>query len=220
MYLMARMNLHLPALQVVSFETRAEYVDLAEIEFLRRAIREAHDDKAQIELAIGFEAFDDDVRNDQFLKGLTLGTFEDLLHKLAGTGFRLKCYFMQKPVVGMSDAAAIEDIRKGIAYLAQMSEQHQVPINLHLNPTYAARGTPLETGLAAGEWAPPKLQDVATAVLHAEGGPLSVYVGLDDEGLAVQGGGLVRPGDEEILAALQAFNRTQDYAALRRALLA
>jgi radical SAM enzyme (TIGR01210 family) len=215
MYLIARINLDLPSLEAVSFESRPEYVDIEELEFLSRATQDRRV-PARIELAIGFEAFDDHIRNRVFLKGLTLEGFEDLVEKITHSHFHLKCYFMQKPVVEMTDEDAVEDIRRGIDYLSELTKRHGVPINMHLNPTFVARGTPLEEGFRDGRYSPPRLRDVADAVLHSADKPISVFVGLNDEGLAVEGGSFVRDGEHDVIRELEAFNRSQDYRALAR----
>jgi radical SAM enzyme (TIGR01210 family) len=216
-YLVAQLNLHLPQLSVLSLETRAEYVDAAELEFLARALAEG-EISTQLELAVGFEVFDDHLRNGVFRKGLERARFESLCALLGRFGIRLKCYFMLKPVPGMSDEAAVEDIRQAIDYLSTQSQQHELVINLHLNPTYAAFGTALERHFHAGDYAPPRLRDVARAALHAQGKSLTVFLGLSDEGLATPGGSFVRPGEEALMSDLESFNRSQDFARLREAI--
>ena len=213
MYLLARVNLHLPNLAALNIETRPEYVDLAELEFIARTLREG-ETPTELELAIGFEAFDDVIRNQHFRKGLELPVFEGFVEKIAPYGFKLKCYFMQKPVPGMSDAQGVDDIRAGIRYLGEISRKHGVRINMHLNPTYVAYGTELETAFAAGRYAPPRLEDVARAAVAARDEPISLFIGLFDEGLAVEGGSFVRPGSERILTELTRFNETQDFSLL------
>lgn len=217
MYLIAKTNLHLPHVTVVSLETRPEYVDWEELEFLSRALQEGTR-PAQLELAVGFEAFDDHVRNDVFDKGLSLEVFEALVQKMAPYGFRLKCYFMQKPVPEMTDPEAIADIHQAIDYLDALAVEHGIDINLHLNPTYVARGTPLETAFRAGTYSPPDLIDVVRAALHARETHLSIFIGLADEGLAVPGGSFIRPGEERRIAEMERFNRTGDYAILENLL--
>ncbi|MEE8410819.1 MAG: hypothetical protein V3T05_14560, partial [Myxococcota bacterium] len=166
MYLIAKINMHVLQLSVLSLETRPEYIDSAELEFLARAIKEAHSDGATVEIAIGFEIFDEDLRNRVFRKGLSFEAFERVVELVSHHGFRLKCYFMQKPVPGMTDDQGIADIHAGIAYLDKMARQYGVPINMHLNPTYVAHGTPLEEAFNAGTFAAPRLSDVAKAALR------------------------------------------------------
>ncbi len=216
-YLVARLNLNMPLLKVLSIETRVEYIDVPELEFLARALAES-DGQTQMELAIGMEAFDDHIRNDVFHKGLKLEVFEEMVAMIAPYGFKLKCYFMQKPVPGMSDEEGVEDIRRAIEYLGGMSRKHGVTINMHLNPTFVAYGTPLEKYFLKDEFTPPKLIDVALAAAYAEELNISIFLGLFDEGLAVEGGSFLRPGEEELVATLEQFNRTQDFGILRSVL--
>ncbi len=214
MYLIAMINFHFPDLNVLTIETRAEFADFAELEFLSRGLSE-NETPTQLEIAVGFEAFDDGVRNDVFGKGLTLEMFEGLVRKAAPYGYRLKCYFMQKPVPGMSDEEAKEDVRRAIDYLSRTSAKYDIRINMHLNPTFVARGTLLEQFFADGKYVPPYLRDVAAAVRHGRGKPLSIFVGLSDENLAVEGGSFIRPGDERLVETLEKFNQTQDYSLLQ-----
>lgn len=217
MYLLVKLNRHLPNMRVLTIESRPEYVEEAELEMLARAMAEG-DEHPQLELAIGMEAFDDHIRNEVFMKGLELAKLEKLVKMMNRHGFRLKVYMMQKPVPGMTNDAAIDDIHRAIEYFAQLKKQYsRVEFNLHVNPTYVATGTMLEDAFHRGEYAPPILTDVAKAVLFSEDVPVSVYIGLDDEGLAVEGGSFRRPGDEKVVDLLQRFNRLQQYDLLRRA---
>ena len=213
MYLIAKMNLNLPNMSVLSMESRPEYVDSAELEFISRALAEG-DTPTTLEIAIGFEAFDDHIRNDVFDKGLTLETFEKLVEKMAPHKFRLKCYFMQKPVPGMSDEQAVADIWKAVDYLSRIQDEYGIHINMHLNPTYAASGTALETAFKKGRFTPPRLVDVAKAAFYAKNKGLSIFIGLSDEGLAVDGGSFIVPGSEGLVACLEEFNRSQDFSIL------
>jgi radical SAM enzyme (TIGR01210 family) len=213
-YLIAQANLSFPNLSALSLETRPEYVDLEELEFLSRALKEG-DTPTQLELAVGFEAFDESIRNEVFKKGLKLEVFEDLASKLSKYGFRLKCYYMQKPIPHMSDDEAIADVQCGIDYLSEIASEYGVTINIHLNPTYVAYGTLLEESFRRGDYSPPKLVDVARSVLHAKKKRITVFVGLFDEGLAVPGGSFIREGEENIVRKLHWFNKTQDFRTLR-----
>ena len=213
MYLVARAKMTMPRLRIVSMETRPEYVDLPELEFLARALREEQAG-IDLELAIGFEAYDDRIRNEVFKKGLELERFEAFIADVAPFGFSVKCYFMQKPVPEMTDEAAVNDIRQAIDYLDRLAGRFDVRLNMHLNPTYVASGTPLERFFNEGTYTPPRLLDVAKAAHHAKGRRLSVFIGLYDEGLAVPGGSFLREGDGPLLAELEIFNRTQDFKQL------
>jgi radical SAM enzyme (TIGR01210 family) len=213
MYFLVQLNLHFPNLSLLSIESRIEYVETSELEFIARALAEG-DTPTQLEIAIGFEAFDKRIRNRVFRKGLTLSTFQRFVKRMAPYKFHLKCYFMQKPVPGMSDKEAVLDIKNAIDYLAETAVSHNIEINMHLNPTYAATGTVLEDAFLDGSYKPPLLIDTARAACHAKGKPVSIFIGLFDEGLAVEGGSFIRPGEEQLVQELEKFNKTQDYGIL------
>ncbi|MBI4435003.1 hypothetical protein HY635_04310 [Candidatus Uhrbacteria bacterium] len=212
-HLVGQTNIHFPNLAVLTLETRPDYVDVAELEFLARALKEG-ETPTTLELAVGFEAFDDRIRNKVYKKGLTLREFEECAERVARHHFRLRCYFMLKPVPGMTDADAVADIHRGIEYLDRTAERFGLPIAMHLNPTYVASGTALEVAFRRGEYIPPHLADVVAAVKRAKGTKLAVTIGLHDEGLAVPGGSFLRPEEEPLRAALERFNGDQNYDAL------
>lgn len=213
LYFVAKMNMCCPNLSVLTLETRPEYVDIEELEVLNRALKEGTQ-PTTLELAVGFEAFDNGIRNDHFQKGLSLEVFESMVEKIARHRFALKTYFMLKPVPDLSEDDAVEDIVKGIHYLDKVARQFKVPINMHLNPTFVASGTPLETEFKKGNYSPPVLGSVLEAARAAEGKNISLYIGLNDEGLAVPGGSFTRPGDENLIERLTAFNHTGDFSLL------
>lgn len=208
MYFIALMGRHLPLAKVLSIESRPEYVDEAEINFLAQARNDFN--LTNIEIAVGFEAFSTYWRNDRLKKGMDIDTFERFVGKVAPYYFAIKCYFMFKPVQ-MTDEEAIFDIHQAIDYLSSVAKRYEVAVNLHLNPTYVARGTRLEKDFQEGRYSPPCLDDVVRAVLWAKNSNITVFVGLYDEGLAVDGGSFLRLGDEKLVAVLRNFNRTQNY---------
>lgn len=213
-YFIAKTNMLVPNLSVLTIETRPEYVDCEELAFLARVIQEGKT-PTDLEIAIGFEVYDNYIRNKVFRKGLSLSRIEQLVEKLARYNFRLKCYMMQKPVPEMTDDEAVKDIQNAIDYLDRIATRFHVKVNMHVNPTYVARGTGLEQAFRNGQYQPPHLRDVARAVLLAKGKNLSVCVGLTDEGLAVPGGSFLRERDKELVEHLEAFNTTQDFTVLK-----
>ncbi len=210
LYFIAMMNMNCPNIDTLTIETRPEYVDWEELEIIARALKEG-DTPSNLEVAIGFEAYDEIIRNEYFKKGLNLEVFEKFAEKMGKYGFKLKTYFMLKPVPQITEKEAIEDIKNGIDYLDGIAKKYSLYINMHLNPTYVARGTPLEDAFKNGEYGPPRLSDVVEIVKHAEGKDISLYIGLDDEGLAVENGSFIREGDENLVEKLSEFNRTENY---------
>jgi len=228
MYLIAKVNQHCPNVSEFSLETRPEYVDMEELEVLSRALQEGNT-PTSLELSIGFEAYDEHIRNEQFKKGLNLINIEELAEKInknnirfkekykeAFSPMKLKTYFMLKPVVGLNDEDAIKDVHSGIDYLDQIARKYDIEINMHLNPTYVAKGTSLEEAFLNGSYTPPTLEMTKQSVLHAKSKQISIYVGLFDEGLAVEGGSFIRGTEEDkkLLKELGNFNETQNYELL------
>ena len=208
-YFMFLLSHHLPHTKVLSIETRPEYADIKELEFLNHLRQETFIEN--IELAIGVEAWSDHLRNDVFGKGISLTTVDQFIQRTAAYKFGIKCYFMFKPVVGITEDEAVADIVCAIRWLDTMAKMHQAKINMHLNPTYVARGTKLEKQFLAGEYEPPYLKNVARAIRCGVDTDITIFVGLFDEGLAVEGGSFIREGDEGIVRVLRDFNRTQDF---------
>lgn len=213
-HFVAKCNKHLPNMRVLTLESRPEYVDDIELEILARALEEGKT-LTTLEIAVGVEVFDNDIRNLVFGKGLRLKTLDELVERLAKHGFRLKCYFMFKPVVDahMTREQAIQDIHEAIRYLSDLTDR--IPgstISIHLNPTYAARGTPLATAFLEKKYTPPHLIDVVRAVRFGDDRGIPIFIGMNDEDLAVEGGSFIRPGDEDLLPILHKFNKTQDYS--------
>jgi archaeosine synthase beta-subunit len=180
MSLASGIRLRFPKLRVFCIETRVEHAKCDLLEGLSRLLRHG-EAPIEIELAVGLEAYDEQIRNQRLQKGLTQAAFEVFLRKIAQQGHRLKCYLMQKPVLGMTNEEAIKDVKKGIRYLGHTSDTYGVPINIHLNPTFVPRGTPLEVAFRNGKYTPPRLVDVVDAVLYRRGRSVFIYV----RGLAV-----------------------------------
>ncbi|MGC9364639.1 MAG: hypothetical protein ACP5FZ_08740 [Fidelibacterota bacterium] len=218
MYLMVKLNLTFPHLSTLCIETRPEYVEVEELEFLRRSLNEG-DTPTKLELAIGFEVFDNRIRNKIFMKGLSLNTFEKFVEKVAPYKYDIKCYFMQKPVPGMTDKEAISDVKSGIDYFSRLAEYHDININMHLNPTFVAKGTALAEAFYQGEYKPPALMDVVISALYAEKKRLSLFIGLSDEGLAVEHGSHINDANLEMIDKIEQFNRTQSYELLHEVLM-
>ncbi len=212
-YFIAKMNLNCPNIASLCIETRPEYIDWEELEVLSRALKEG-ETPTDLEIAIGFEAFDERIRNEYFHKGMALDVFEKMVEKLAKYHYKLKTYFMMKPVPGISEREGIEDIVNAVDYLDRISGEYGIEINMHLNPTYVASGTELERSFNRGDYSPPRLTSVCEALSRGEGKRIRIFIGLNDEGLAVEGGSFIRDGESERVKKLEEFNRTQDYRLL------
>ena len=207
MYLVHRIC-DLPKLRLVSLETRPEYVEDWELKALRNVLGE----RVRIEVGIGYETHDPVLRNEVLVKGLTEGSIRALMGLLAENGAQLKAYVMLKPHWSLTEEAGVVEAKAGIDHLAGLSDEYRVPVSVHLNPTYMASDCALTEEMRQHGYVPPELASVVAVVRDACQRGLPIYVGLDDEGLAVEGGTFGSAGldRERTVRALIDFNRHQD----------
>ena len=198
----------LPRLELLSLETRAEYVEDWEL----KALRAVFADRVTIEVGIGYETHDPVLRNDVLGKGLEVEELHALMQLLAENEARLKAYLMLKPHHSLTEEQGVVEAVDGLAELAGLGERYGVTVSVHLNPTYIAEGCRLTDELVEHGYEPPELSSVIEVVLDAKRRGLAIYVGLDDEGLAVEGGTFRSTGldRDRAVNALKAFNRHQD----------
>ena len=198
----------LPKLGVVSLETRTEYVEGWELKALRHVF--AH--QVRLEIGIGYETHDPHLRNKVLGKGLSNEELDELCALLAENDCQLKAYVMLKPHHSLSEQGGVDEATSGLDHLASLRDASGIPVSVHLNPTYVAEGCALTKELVAHDYKPPELRSVLTVVEEAHARSLPIYVGLDDEGLAIEGGAFRSTGldREATVAALLAFNRHQD----------
>ena len=79
---------------------------------------------------------------------------------------------------------------------------------MHLNPTFVSVGTELDEAFRNGTYLPPQLQTVYEILSAVQLKNVPIYLGLNDEGLAVEGGSFIRDGDEKLLQVLRHYNQS------------
>jgi radical SAM enzyme (TIGR01210 family) len=215
LYFISRMEYHCPNVSLLTIETRAEYALVSEFESIERALKKGKRTIA-LELAVGVEVFNNKIRNRIYKKGLSNKTFERFAAKVASFNYQLKTYFMLKPVPDMSDEEAVTDIINAVVYLDSISERYNLKINLHLNMTYVSTGTKLMEAFEKNQYSLASLSLVPKAILAAENTRLTVYLGLYDEGLAIEDGHFEKVGNLQLIKMLHQFNQTQDYGLLKK----
>lgn len=202
----------LPALRALTIESRPEYVTSGALRGALAAIggREG----PALDVAIGLESADEEIRMRLIRKGFSLRAFEAAAERLAAAGAGLAVYLLLKPL-GVADEQAVADVVRSGEYLRAVGERLGLPVRVALEPTFVPAGTPLYDALCAGEYGPPSLWSAVRAARALRRLGLPVHVGLSDEGLPVDR----RPAGcprctASLVAALAAFNTSQDVAAL------
>jgi len=207
MYLLLKLS-DLPLLRRVSLETRPEYVEDWELKAIGAVLGEG----VELEVGIGYETHDEHLRNKVLGKGLSVKTLHRLMVKLQANKASLKAYLMLKPHHSLSEEQGISEAIDGLDELGGLGAEYEVPVSIHLNPTYIAEGCALTSELLANAYQPPELTSIIDVVAAAAARSLPIYVGLDDEGMAVSGGTFQDTGVARVrcVAALTAYNRHQD----------
>ncbi len=198
-----------PGLKVVSLETRPEYVEDWELKALRNVLGE----EVQLEIGIGYETYDPELRNKVLQKGLTRKAMHKLMQMLnENKNCSLKAYLMLKPHHSLTEDEGIIEAINGLKELKNLSSEYRVPVSIHLNPTYIAEGCKLTDEMVANGYEPPELTSLIKVLVAARDLDLSIYAGLDDEGMAIEGG-TYQDTDmdrKKAVTAIKAFNYHQD----------
>ncbi len=208
MYLALKVS-YLPKLKILSLETRPEYVEDWELKALQNVLGK----KIILEIGIGYETHNLELRNKILEKGLTAKALHRLLIMLSDNKASLKAYLMLKPHPSLSEEEAIVEAQNGVQEIADLGKAYDVPVSIHLNPTYIAEGCSLTNEMLDSGFKPPELTSVIKVVEYASKLKTPIYVGLDDEGQAVEGGTFRSTGldKEKAVKAILDFNRHQDF---------
>ena len=178
---------YMPNLKKIIFETRIDdYTDIKQLELIQKILTE-NNSNILLEIAIGFEIFDDKLRNGYYKKGLEKSILEEKMKNLAALDISLKVYMMYKAVPNnlMSVDEAIQDLNNAAEYFSDFVDKYKLNINMHISPTYLATGTPLFVEYKNNRYTPPSIDDIEkmyNSLIIKDN--LSYYISMNDEGLA------------------------------------
>lgn len=198
-------------LEVLSIETRPEYINRANLIDVQRRTR-----ARTVDVTVGFETQDDHIRLVTLRKSISRRVMEERIALLGELGVQLTSYVMLKPAPRMSEDDGVAEAVRTIEYLAEQTARHGVPFIAYLTPSFVAKGSLLERTSAPGDYLPPTIDSIVRVIAagHRMGVPL--YVGLSNEGLAVEDGDFTaRPGyDPARREAIDRYNSTGDFRQL------
>jgi radical SAM enzyme (TIGR01210 family) len=195
----------------VSVESRAEYVTVAKIKEIKKALGV---DKI-LEFGIGLESANDYLRNKVIKKGLSKKSFEDTVAKVKEAGANLLAYLLVKPP-HVSEKEAIEDAVQSAAYVFQVAKKHGVSARAAFEPVFVCENTHLEDLYLNAKYRLLNLWSVVEVIksAHQYG---CIFVGLSDEDLSMER----MPYscslcNEKIVREIENFNSTQDVSGLNQ----
>lgn len=190
-------------LRRVSFESRAEYVHLDELQRCKSLLGDRH-----VELGIGLESADDRVRNELVRKALSRRAFLDVIDLVARAGLDLLVYLLVKPP-GLDERAAIDDAVASAEYVFRAARERGVRARVAFEPIFICENTELETLYTASKYRLVNLWSVVEVIRRSHGQG-EVFIGLSDEDLSQrrlpQSCELCR---DDIVAAVERYNATQ-----------
>jgi len=207
MYLALKIS-NFPNLREVSLETRPEYVEDWELKALINVLGS----NIRIEMGIGYETYSLELRNRVLQKGLTPQALIRLMEMLSENKAVLKAYLMLKPHYSLTEQQGIDEAVNGLIELSDLGKKYNVPVSVHLNPTYIAKGCRMSDEMIKVGYEPPQLTSLIKVIIKASELNLPLYAGLDDEGMAVEGGTFKSAGldREKAVKAILEFNKHQN----------
>ena len=129
---------------------------------------------------------------------------------------RLTSYVLLKPGPTMTEDEGICEAIMTIEYLFEICQKYGTKLVVYLNPTYAAKGTPLAKTFLEHKYKHVRIQSVVKVIEETRDLKIPIYTGLWSEGNAEENGDFTCHDDylPEIHSALKKFNKTQDYSLL------
>lgn len=201
----------LTALQVLSLETRPEYISATRME---RILSRTQADL--VDVTVGFETQDNHLRQVILQKSIRRKTFENRIKLLGELGIRLTSYVLLKPGPSMTEAEGVQEAVATVEYLAEICQRFNTALVIYLNPVYAAKGTPLAEAFLLNQYQPPRIQSVVEVIAATKYLNLPVYTGLWAEDNEIVGGNYTYHANyqPEIRSAIFQYNKTQDFGLL------
>lgn len=213
----------LPRLAIVCLETRFETVQVEDVVGLHGLLQALHAQSpsrvarqsCRLQISAGYETQDSYLRNQILRKGYPEKQVQAFYARYAaasetcGERLWLDENVLLKPAAGMTAEEAIAEAVETILHVHRLGRHFDIPVSVRLHPTFVARGSLLARQFEQGDYQPPSLQDCVEVLrrVAALGVSLPVFVGLDDEGLAQEGG--LFSSSERYRKALKAFNAHQ-----------
>ncbi len=196
-----------PRMRRVVVETRPEYATAEALAKARAAVLASSTPPA-LEIGIGLESADAEIRERRINKGFTWEQYVEAARQVAGVGASLLTYVLLKPI-DTSEADAVEDSVRSGERVFELGASLGLPMRVALEPCFVAPGTPLAKAFDEGRFHPPWLWSAVEVVRRlARLGP--VQVGLSDEGLnPARAAHNCARCTAEVRRALAAFNATQ-----------
>lgn len=197
-------------------ETRVDFLTEEKVRESKRYLR----DDQTIELAIGLESADDDIRNKILRKNLSKKGFEKFADICKKTNSRLLAYILIKSPT-LSESGAVKDAVKTSDYVYKVANKREIKARIALKPMFIPKGTEIEKLYLSGEYHLPKLWTTIAIIKKitklASYQPNSIFIGMFDENLSGDRfSSNCKNCNSKVVEALKKFNGTQNISELEK----
>jgi radical SAM enzyme (TIGR01210 family) len=207
----------IPSLKRVLTESRRQYVTVEKLKQAKNCLR----DDQILEYGLGYECFDENVRNVVLNKALPEQHLDECLEMCAEAGVDFVSYVLIKPHT-LSEADGIGKAVDTAIHVLSKAEQYGVYARIAFEPVFVTQDTILDRLWKEDKYSPPNLWSVAevliqtAAALDMENTQGKLFVGLSDENLSRDR----MPSscddcDKEVRTTLQSFNAHQEIVKVR-----
>lgn len=204
----------LPEVEHVMVETRVEYLTLEKVLESQKQLRA----EQKLELAIGLESANDEIRNKVLRKGLSKKGFEYFADICQKTGSRLRAYVLIGSPT-LTESEVIKDAVETAKYVYEVANARGLDAFIAFKPMFIPEGTELERQFQEGTYKLPTLWSTVEVIKRTmeleKYQPSSIWVGMYDENLS-NNRFTHNCGEcnSEVSVAIIRFNGTQDLSEL------
>ena len=199
-----------PSVRRVVLETRPEFATRQVLRHLTKVTL-----PSQLELLVGFETLDDNLRNVVLGKRQSRDSLLETLDAMRETELtHITSYILIKPGYDQTDQDGVAEAKRTIQYLKDQTELRGIQLSVRLNPMYVALDTRWGQKAKKASYKPPRLTDVLTVAEWAQSVGVPSYIGLSAEGNADHNHTFRARDDftRELLKRAIAFNQSQPTA--------
>lgn len=129
----------------------------------------------ELSVAIGFESYNDYIRNNIIKKSLSKSFFEDKISLLKSFGFSVMAYVFLKPL-GLSEKDALADVLGTIKYLVNLGVDE-----MSLSSAFVQNDTKMHQEYLSGNFKPPWLWTILEIIKEVKKNSWPLFVGYFDD---------------------------------------
>jgi len=168
----------MPGIRKVMIESRTDFVNESCLKILKNSLRPDQ----ILELAVGVESANKNIRNNILKKGLDWKSLEKVVIKCSHNSIEFQAYLLIKPQT-LSESKAIKDAVESAEKIVKLADKYNVSFRVSFQPVFIARNTVLEKLFEEGKYDIINLWSVIEIIRRTHHMGI-IHVGLNDENLS------------------------------------